>query len=87
MERRKAAFTENAQQMKRLLDDLQRKLDEVGQLYLLFLQIYNICGSCMSSSVWIENDNVVISMIGYRTYASSFYHVLPKCLVDMMKCF
>lgn len=29
MERRKAAFTENAQQMKRLLDDLQRKLDEV----------------------------------------------------------
>lgn len=29
MERRKAAFTENAQQMKQLLDDLQRKLDEV----------------------------------------------------------
>lgn len=29
MERRKAAFTDNAQQMKRLLDNLQRKLDEV----------------------------------------------------------
>lgn len=29
MERRKAAFTDNAQKMKRVLDNLQRKLDEV----------------------------------------------------------
>ncbi|KAL1545185.1 E3 UFM1-protein ligase 1 [Salvia divinorum] len=36
MERRKAAFTENAQQMKQLLDDLQRKVDEV----FLNIQLY-----------------------------------------------
>ncbi|XP_042044938.1 E3 UFM1-protein ligase 1 homolog [Salvia splendens] len=36
MERRKAAFTENAQQMKQLLDDLQRKLDEA----FLNIQLY-----------------------------------------------
>lgn len=36
MEKRKAAFTENAQQMKRLLDDLQRKLDEA----FLHIQLY-----------------------------------------------
>lgn len=29
MERRKAAFTENSQKMKRVIDNLQRKLDEV----------------------------------------------------------
>lgn len=44
MERRKAAFTENAQQMKRLLDDLQRKLDEAFlniQLYEKALDLFD----------------------------------------------
>ncbi|GFQ06362.1 e3 ufm1-protein ligase 1 homolog [Phtheirospermum japonicum] len=36
MERRKAAFTENVQKMKRVLDDLQRKLDEA----FLNIQLY-----------------------------------------------
>jgi hypothetical protein len=33
-ERRKALFTENAERMKRLLDNLQRKLDEVSAVTL-----------------------------------------------------
>ncbi|KAL6566642.1 hypothetical protein OROMI_015046 [Orobanche minor] len=43
MERRKAAFTETAQKMKRVLDDLQRKLDEAFlniQLYEKALELF-----------------------------------------------
>ena len=35
-ERRKALFTENVEKMKRLLDNLQRKLDEVGMVAVTF---------------------------------------------------
>lgn len=35
-ERRKAAFTQNAQRMKRVLDNLQRKVDEVISLIAWF---------------------------------------------------
>lgn len=31
-ERKKAAFTENAQGMKRVIDNLQRKIDEVSTI-------------------------------------------------------
>ena len=38
-ERRKALFTENTEKMKRVLDDLQKKLDEVSTIgWLLFPQ-------------------------------------------------
>lgn len=55
MERRKAAFTENVQQMKRLLDDLQRKLDEV-MTAILFCFIGSM--KCMV----LVDPNVVISV-------------------------
>ena len=35
-ERRKALFTENAERMKRVLDNLQKKLDEVSTVGWLF---------------------------------------------------
>lgn len=41
-DRRKALFTENVEKMKRLLDNLQRKLDEVGMVAVavLFLVVF-----------------------------------------------
>lgn len=35
-EKRKAVFTENAERMKRLLDDLQKKIDEVSKMICFF---------------------------------------------------
>lgn len=43
-EKRKALFTENAEKMKRLLDNLQKKLDEVRCLiYVLFSSVVWFC--------------------------------------------
>jgi hypothetical protein len=39
-ERRKALFTENAERIKRLLDNLQRKLDEVRAVIMSVLVHY-----------------------------------------------
>lgn len=46
-ERRKKIFTENADRMKRLMDDLQKKLDEVGpncfNYSFIFHWTINVC--------------------------------------------
>lgn len=39
-ERRKVLFTENAEQMKHLIDNLQKKLDEVSALALAFRMLH-----------------------------------------------
>lgn len=41
-EKRKALFTENAERMKCLLDDLQKKLDEVEFIYFVFSPAYSV---------------------------------------------
>lgn len=41
-ERRKALFTENAEKLKRLLDNLQKKLDEVSTVTMANLSVFNI---------------------------------------------
>lgn len=50
-ERRKALFTENAERMKHLLDNLQKKLDEVSALTMvvstaLIISVVQFLGSC-----------------------------------------
>lgn len=49
-ERRKKIFTENADRMKRLMDDLQKKLDEVGPkcFNYSFIFLDNQCISCVT---------------------------------------
>lgn len=41
--RRKAVFTENADRIKRLLDNLQRKLDEVSAIIIYVLSTFCVC--------------------------------------------
>lgn len=42
-ERRKALFTENAERMKRLIDNLRKKLDEVSVLTVGYLILLSVC--------------------------------------------
>ncbi|GER44851.1 E3 UFM1-protein ligase 1 homolog [Striga asiatica] len=54
MERRKAAFTENAQKMKRVLDDLQRKLDEAFLNFQLYEKALDLFEDDQSTAVLLH---------------------------------